>query len=389
MPEPRGTSASAHLDAIRALCALEVFAGHVRQNLFVEWRRAFHQDLPTRLVYFITGFGHEAVMIFFVLSGYFVGGAVVRGRHAFSWPRYLTERLTRLWLVLLPALTLGAIFDGLTTAVGGHHAAVMAPRFTVTGWLGNLFFLQEVLVGTFGSNTPLWSLSYELWYYLAFPFLVLAATRRGRVGLLHLLAAAAILTFTGPQIAPRFALWLLGAAAAALPPLPRRGALLAVVAGGLGLGATLLTLGTRDAVRATFLADLLVSFFAALAVLGIRQDWRPAHPRYAAAARWLAGWSYSLYLVHFPPLFFLGAVLAAAGAGPWMPAPRSAAQALSIAVILLSYGYLVSRLTEAHTLAVRRLALRALTPSAAAPAGAAGDPVPGRPPPDRRRAGSA
>jgi peptidoglycan/LPS O-acetylase OafA/YrhL len=339
-----------------------VFAGHLRQNLFVRWRREFHQDLLTRLAYFTTGFGHEAVMIFFVLSGHFVGGAVLRARHAWSWPRYLIERLTRLWLVLVPALALGAIFDGLTWAVGGHNAAVMAPRFTVMTWLGNLVFLQEILVGTFGSNTPLWSLSYELWYYLAFPFLVLAASGRGRARLLPLLGAAAILAFTGREIAASFSLWLLGAATAALPPLPRRAALLAVVAGGLGLGATLLFVGTHEAVRTTYPADLTVAFFAAVAVVGIRQDRRPAPPRYARAARWLAGWSYSLYLVHYPVLFFLGAVLAAAGAAPWLPSLRTAAGALSIAVIVLSYGWLVARLTESRTAAVRRLVLARLYP---------------------------
>jgi peptidoglycan/LPS O-acetylase OafA/YrhL len=363
LPEPRGTYASAHLDALRALSALEVFAGHVRQNLFVSWQPGFHHHLPTRLTYFTTGFGHEAVMVFFVLSGYFVGGAVLRARHAWSWPRYLADRLTRLWLVLLPALILGALFDGLTMATGGRHAALVAPWFTLVNWLGNLVFLQEILVGTFGSNAPLWSLSYELWYYLAFPFLVLAFTRRGPCRLLHLAALAAILAFTGARIAASFSLWLLGAAAAAAPRLPRRAAVLAVVGGGLGLGATLLFLGTRQGVRATFLADLAVAFFAALAVLGIREDRRPAHPHYAAAARWLAGWSYSLYLVHFPVLYFLGGVLAAAGTGPWMPAPRTAAYALSIAVIVLSYAWLIARFTEARTASVRAaLRRRSATP---------------------------
>ena len=47
----------------------------------------------------------------------------------------------------------------------------------------NALFLQTIVaarnaphpVPTFGSNGALWSLSYEFWYYLAFPLLVLPA----------------------------------------------------------------------------------------------------------------------------------------------------------------------------------------------------------------------
>ena len=67
--------------------------------------------------YLITGLGHQAVLVFFVLSGYFVGGSVVDGfqRRRFSWTGYGIARLSRLWTVLLPALLLTLVLDTLGT----------------------------------------------------------------------------------------------------------------------------------------------------------------------------------------------------------------------------------------------------------------------------------
>jgi peptidoglycan/LPS O-acetylase OafA/YrhL len=50
--------------------------------------------------------GHEAVMVFFVLSGFLVGGGVLNlmSRDAWFWRDYLIKRLTRLWIVLTSAL---------------------------------------------------------------------------------------------------------------------------------------------------------------------------------------------------------------------------------------------------------------------------------------------
>src|ERR1035437_10604196 len=52
-------------------------------------------------------------MICFVLSGYLVGGSVLRAFQRDNWPgkEYLTKRLTRLWVVLLPALLLTIVLD--------------------------------------------------------------------------------------------------------------------------------------------------------------------------------------------------------------------------------------------------------------------------------------
>jgi peptidoglycan/LPS O-acetylase OafA/YrhL len=366
MRDPRANPGSAHLDALRAVSALVVFAGHVRQYLFVQWTPAFRGNLPARIIYFTTGFGHEAVMVFFVLSGYLVGGAVLRAHAAgaWSWPRYLLARLTRLWLVLLPALVLGAIIDAITLSVFGARLQareVIAERFTPLAWLGNLFFLQGVLAPEFGSNTPLWSLSYELWYYLAFPFAVGAVLSRSwRARALNTLAVLAILVFTRKAVAPYFVVWLFGAAVWMLPALPARWSRPVTAAGLLALAPLLVVLGTRPGYRASFAADLAVGVLVAVVVAGLHAaDQRPS-ALYVRVTRFWASWSYSLYLVHFPPVLLVSVALFTSFHERWLPTARNGALGALIAAAVLCYAYLISRLTEARTEAVRAWLLRRL-----------------------------
>ncbi len=58
------------------------------------------------LVYFITNLGHEAVVVFFVLSGFLIGGNLTDSmrRGSFDLVRYLIARFTRVYIVYLPAL---------------------------------------------------------------------------------------------------------------------------------------------------------------------------------------------------------------------------------------------------------------------------------------------
>src|SRR5437868_5279704 len=99
---------STFLDLVRGLSALAVMAGHLRGLFFVPFDQA---NAPTALigaVYFLTSLGHQAVVVFFVLSGYFIAGNVLRSLadQSWNWRGYLTRRLVRLSIVLIPALLL-------------------------------------------------------------------------------------------------------------------------------------------------------------------------------------------------------------------------------------------------------------------------------------------
>ena len=51
-------------------------AEHARSLVFVDYGELQSPGLWAKGFYFLTGFGHEAVMVFFVISGYLVGGKV-------------------------------------------------------------------------------------------------------------------------------------------------------------------------------------------------------------------------------------------------------------------------------------------------------------------------
>ena len=181
------TSASVLLDLARVIAALLVCLEHWRNLLYVNYGQITGHRALFAVPYVMTDAGHQAVVIFFVLSGYLISGSVFRlmQRGEWSWKLYLTHRLVRLWIVLVPALVLGALLDfsgvhlHLAPALyagqtGTHMLGNVATALHADTFFGNLFFLQTILVSTFGSNGPLWSLANEFGYYVLFPCAFLA-----------------------------------------------------------------------------------------------------------------------------------------------------------------------------------------------------------------------
>lgn len=129
------------------------------------------------------GLGSSAVLIFFYLSGYLVGGKQIRKMIAgeLIFKTYIFDRLTRLWIVILPAFLLTFAFNLFTcsnaknslycTADPGlaSHAEI-PPLFSqeLFDFISNVFFLQPFIGHPWGGNGPLWSISYEFWYYIVF-----------------------------------------------------------------------------------------------------------------------------------------------------------------------------------------------------------------------------
>jgi peptidoglycan/LPS O-acetylase OafA/YrhL len=367
--------ASVHLDLIRGVSALAVMLGHVRGLFFVDFPFLADKSIAYRLLYAVTGFGHQAVMIFFVLSGYFIGMSVLDSVSAerWSWRVYLVNRLTRLQLVLFPALILGALWDQIGMRIpqaasfyyGGlykYYLPSVALRSTVPVFFGNLFFLQSVIAPVFGSNGPLWSLSYEFWYYILFPALVLAAVAWPgiRSRLLYAALAAVLLWFVGPQISLYFLIWMAGVLAGYL----RRStnvesrhlqSTMSIAAGLIFFGA--LAWGRTHRFSSDILADYAIGLCFTLwlfaLIHGSRQD---VSAFYAHAAKKLSGFSYTLYLTHFPALLLLRGLCDPQG--NWQPDLRHLLYALGIVLLMLSYAYIVAEFTEARTAGVRRRLLQ-------------------------------
>jgi peptidoglycan/LPS O-acetylase OafA/YrhL len=214
------------LDFVRGLSAMIVVAHHLRACILVDFVDYPTNSLILKLFYFVTSLGHESVMVFFVLSGFFVGGSVLAKDKKFQWQPYLIARLSRLWTVLIPAMLLTFATDLFLShyspeVISGEMQTTwrFGPgpgqyRSDVTCALGNVAFLQTIAVPCFGTNFVVWSLANEFWYYILFPILLLASSRHIKwhkrlcyafVGILICLA----LPFELVALAP---VWLMGVA---------------------------------------------------------------------------------------------------------------------------------------------------------------------------------
>jgi peptidoglycan/LPS O-acetylase OafA/YrhL len=374
---PRG-SASVHLDALRAMAAFSVLIYHWRTLLFVDLSAVPNPGIMTRFAYFVTGLGHQWVMVFFVLSGYLVGGSVLRAvqEGQWSWGKYLVSRMTRLYIVLLPALILGGALDWIgihssgAGAIYAGHSGIGSLDFDIRSnlslpvFLANAGFLQDIAlpggykIPVFASNIPLWSLSYEFWYYVAFPMIVLtlASTKSWRVRAMCGLALPVWAWFVGLRIAVCSVQWLTGVAVWYLPRFPELGPWRRRLAVSAAAGTFVASLLMAEA-SATLTTDFLVAECAAV-LMWVMIGCRPRLPFvwYETLSRRMARGSYTLYLVHLPLLIFLKA---------WFQLPRfaptwrSLLPTLGLMAIVLLYAQGVYWLFERNTDRLRRwLSLR-------------------------------
>jgi peptidoglycan/LPS O-acetylase OafA/YrhL len=324
MSEPRPIKHdSGLLDLLRGMSAIFVMISHARNFVLVD----FGEGAPSTfraIFYLATGLGHFSVVIFFVLSGFLISQSVSRidWRNANSLLAYLIARLTRLWVVLLPALLLTACWDclGISLTDSGFYRGQMEyfhsgpqgyAKLDMLTFIENAAFLQTIVGPVYGSNTPLWSLACEFWYYLAFPTLYFIALLFGRVKS-FVIASVATISFLfgrqfGIQILALFATWVVGflIVTAMTGKLSNRTRVASFTAGLLGLGFVVW------ASRLKWLNDLDIDLFEAVAVGAIilgASSWKLPNI-WKVPISVSAKISYSLYLTHFPLLALLSAVI--------------------------------------------------------------------------------
>lgn len=98
--------------------------------------------------------GQLGVGLFFVISGYVIPGAVLRGRRG----KFLLMRLIRLWPTYVVGFGLGALILYLLS--GG------APAFTLADVLGHLALGIRDLIGGANIDGIVWTLEIEMKFYL-------------------------------------------------------------------------------------------------------------------------------------------------------------------------------------------------------------------------------
>lgn len=319
------------LNAARWISALTVLIYHTKQNLFPQHVDLHGATLSTKAFFVATAFGHEAVIVFFVISGFLVGGIsslkALQGR--FSLKDYAIGRFSRIYVVLVPALLLTGVLDQAGLSLFGQAPAydqahvvdgvtrLDASSLTVAVMLGNMLMLSGICVDQFGSNGPIWSLVCEWWYYVIFGAVVVAVTSRSlALRLAATATAAGVLSVLSVGTLVLGLVWLLGAVVfhlarrghGAPPPLPclvlfgivtlATHALRPPYAGG----------ATPEALSLAY--DLAVGIAFSLLLLSVVRR-APARWRFATLHRAMADFSYSLYLTHYPVMLIVVAALGA------------------------------------------------------------------------------
>ena len=364
------------ISLMRGLAAFVVAAAHLRAEMYPGLRTVADPSLWFQGFAFATGFAHQAVLVFFVISGWLVGGSLLNkmGQPGVM-ANYAIDRATRLWTVLIPTFGLTLVF-GLGTGVllPGSIDFSAANEFSALSFIGNLLGLQRVVLSDFGGNYALWSLANETWYYVLFPLLVLLFTTRRTSSRLACGAALALAAVVLPvEIILYFAIWLLGVAFSRVRIECGAGMrylwLLPLAAASVYFRLT----GDNDRFDQTTLGmDLFLSVMFLMLLSSLQFKAAPTSKVARPLARignFFAEFSFSLYVLHLPLIFLLKHVaLTQFGLRQLSPSePLHFAVYLGMLATLLLGAYLSYLLFERHTYRIRRLAKELVARPVAAP----------------------
>ncbi len=308
---------SLYLDLVRFVAATVVLLSH-----FAYTRISGGEYLILRR------FGADAVIVFFVLSGYVI--AYVSAERERTLGEYAINRCARLYSVVLPGLIATVILDQMGRVLDPALYAGWWYQDSEALWrfLASLLFVNELWFTSIRpfSNGPYWSLGYEFWYYALYGAWFYYGGR-GRAVLVVLIALIA-----GPKILVLLPTWLIGVWtyrfnsrntvtvstgwALFLSPLMIYGFLKANEIDRAARMATMAIIGP-DFVASKlknsdeFLMNYIYAVLVALNFIGMRAvshslDRIPAWIE--QAIRYWAGLTFSIYLLHYPLLHFFAAL---------------------------------------------------------------------------------
>lgn len=192
------------LEALRGFAALYVVLFHTLPQKIFLWG----VNVGT-----IFRFGPEAVIVFFVLSGFVIKYTFEKSADK-SFRYYFIRRFIRLYIPLFFIFVLGYLIKCYS------EGTLANPDWKTL--LGNIFMLQDVisqkpnvLSAAYMGNGVLWSLSYEWWFYMLFFLLAknISSSKLNKwVNIIVIVAAASyvVYPFMVNRLAMYFAIWWIG-----------------------------------------------------------------------------------------------------------------------------------------------------------------------------------
>jgi peptidoglycan/LPS O-acetylase OafA/YrhL len=313
---PRGSLQA--IDGLRGVAALVVVVQHslivlVSGSLALRW--------------FAPQVSRVAVMVFFLLSGFCIHyGQARRAQQprdpagppgAFDLRGYVRRRARRIYPTFVGALALTLLLGLAGSAINPLYFQRNF-RYDTVVLVAALFLQGGSFLPVYGANFPLWSLTYEFWFYLLYPMAWLLSAR-GALRAWVLVTAASAVGLVGvldgyaifyAEILAAWTIWYAGALLADIYVgrlrLPGRW-LYALVA--VGAAVAFVIVGGPVPRRQV----LLDYGYAAVAMALLQTLLVPSGAVSNAVNLWvgarlepLGRMSYSLYLVHFPVLAVIG-----------------------------------------------------------------------------------
>lgn len=312
------------LDVLRVGAAFTVLFGHMAHIRFTRGDYYFLREWNV---------ASDAVAVFFVLSGVVIAYAAGRDK---TLGKFAFNRTTRIASVLIPALLLTLVFDRIGTRIDMtaypdlYYQALPVGEFLWRGltvsnlWTGVSDWVR------LGTNGPIWSLSYEVGFYLIFGSMIFLK------GALRVAILCTLFLLVGWPVLALFPAWWAGVLvwrhAADTDGAKSRGMSWVMAVGSITLLVVLKISGapqlleqiTATALRPLSHHDVLLysnealwntvlAVCIAIHLVGMRRITLngPERPErgFAKSVRWVAGATFSIYVVHYPTLHLLDATL--------------------------------------------------------------------------------
>ena len=347
------------LDVVRGVAALLVVLGHSRDiSARVSGLNHTGDSFFEMVLLVPSSFAVEAVAVFFVLSGYLVGGQVIRQNREgrFRWGEFLIKRLSRLWAVLIPGLFITYI-SWLAMTHLSPQSYTLAENSTLPSALCNVLFLQESWCDSYLINSSLWSLSYEFWFYIIFTSLITALyamfSQSWTGVILNTLVVCLSIAIFGTQVLLLIPAWLLGVGISLVAEKPNmirdhiRSKAYTWLVSSLVLLMFSFLLSNYLHLDRTMLT-LTVSIPSALVILSITQIEHeiPLLRRPIDIGANLGKWSFSIYVFHLP---IVNVLLTLAHKQELINLFGLPIMTYSIVLVTLPLTWLMWWLTERHT----------------------------------------
>jgi peptidoglycan/LPS O-acetylase OafA/YrhL len=262
-----------------------------------------------------------AVMVFFILSGFVISYSVNLKDKNYGFNNYLADRFARIFSVVIPTLLFTLILGLIGIAISGESPFSMNPWHFFSTLLmqqENLLLLKFQyylpndpmynIIGFFGENLPLWSLSLEWWNYVFFGFVFYFTVSKYKTThyVLFLMASLFVITyalFPGRASSGLSFIWFGGV----LIQYVLSNGFQSKKSGWLAIIFLLLTAVQYEINQQ--LSIVFCALFFSATIMHFQQQENETWKRFFSLFKWPGNYSFTLYSIHYPILLFTLAIV--------------------------------------------------------------------------------